>query len=180
MGEQITLVPLQCVRCETAIPAGLDETAWVCRQCGQGMALDEEKGLLPLQVFYQAGIPANQPGRPYWLVEGTVQLNRQVYGGKNDSQAASAFWAQPRRFLIPAYTCALEAIVSLGPRFLLNPLELQPGPAVSFAPVTLSRRDLPAMAEVIALAIEADRKDKLKQIGLKILLSEPVLWILKD
>ena len=180
MGEQVALVPLRCIQCETAIPAGLEEAAWVCRQCGQGLALDEEKGLLPLQVYYHASIPLNQPGKPYWMVEGTVQLNRQVYGGKNETQVAAVFWSQPRRFFIPAYTCALEALISLGPRLLLNPPALQPGPAVAFEPVTLSRRDLPAMAEVVALAIEADRKDKIKQIGLKILLSEPILWILKD
>lgn len=180
MGEPVTLVPLHCVQCETAVPAGLDEAAWVCRQCGQGLALDEEKGLLPIQVYSHASIPVGQPGKPYWVVEGTVQLNRQVYGGKNEMLAATLFWSQPKRFFIPAYTCPLETLTSLGPRLLLNPPNLQPGPAGPFEPVTLSLRDLPAMAEVIALAVEADRQDKLKQIGLTILLSEPVLWILKE
>lgn len=180
MGEKIALIPLRCIQCETAVPAGLDETAWVCRQCGQGLALDEEKGLLPLQVYYHASIPVDQPGKPYWVVDGTVHLDRQVFGSKNETRDSLAFWSQPRRFFIPAYHCALEALVSLGPRLLLGPPVLQPGPARAFMPVTISRRDLPAMAEVIALAIEADRKDKLKQLNLRVLLSEPVLWILKD
>lgn len=180
MGEKIELVPLHCVRCDTAVPAGLDEAAWVCQQCGQGLALDEEKGLLPIQVYYQAGIPIRQPGKPYWVVEGKVQLSRQVYGGKNETQAAAMFWAAPRRFFIPAYSCPLETLSSLGPRLLIAPPNMQPGPVSPFEPVTLSLRDLPAIAEVIALAIEAERKDFLKQIGLTILLSEPVLWILKD
>ena len=180
MGEKIGLIPLVCPQCDTALPAGLDEAAWVCGQCGQGLALDEEKGLLPVQVFYQTGIPEGKAGLPYWVVDGSVQVERQVYGGKNESQAASLFWAQPRRFFIPAYTCALETLASLGPRLLLNPPAFQPGAPVRFMPITILRRDLVAIAEIITLAIEADRKDKLKQIRLKIDLSEHVLWILKD
>ena len=178
MAEQVGLIPLACIKCEAAVPAGPEETAWVCSQCGQGLMLDEDSGLRPLTVSYQAGIPEGKKGFPFWVVEGTVQINRQVFGGRNESQTASAFWALPRRFFVPAYTCPIETLVSLGPRLLLSPPVLQPGQAVPFEAVTLSPRDIQAMAELIALAVEAERKDKLKQVRLQVTLSEPVLWIL--
>jgi hypothetical protein len=178
MAEQIALIPLNCIQCETAVPADPGETAWVCRQCGQGLVLDEEAGLRPLVVYYQAGITQDKKGFPFWVVEGKVQLSRQVYGGRSDAQAAEAFWGVSRRFFVPAYTCPIETLVALGPRMLLSPPLLQPGPAVQFEPVTLPVEDIQPMAELIALAIEADRKDKLKQVQLRVALSDPVLWVL--
>ena len=56
MDRSVELIPLNCVRCGTPLPAEPDEAAWVCAQCGQGMILDPNAGLLSLQVNYSAAL----------------------------------------------------------------------------------------------------------------------------
>lgn len=177
MGAPVELVPLLCLKCETPLPAEPEEVAWVCARCGQGMLLDESKGLLPLQVQYSAAVPPDATGRPFWVADGQVSLQRELYSG-NKSVEAQLLWSQPRRFTIPAHTCPLETLLQYGPQLLLKPPDLQPGPPAHFQPVTLSPGDIQALAEFIVVAIEAERSDMLKQIVVSVKMSEPVLWIL--
>jgi hypothetical protein len=173
------LIPLVCPRCSTAVPASVEEVAWVCAQCAQGLVLDEQKGLGLLEVNYAAGIPANALGRPYWVANGQVTLSRQAYsGGKRESDEAAQFWSGPRRFFIPAFDISLENLLSDATYRLLNPLALQPGPAARFQPATLAVANIKPTAEFVVMAIEAGRKDKLKKVDFSLQLSAPVLWIL--
>lgn len=179
MDKPIELVALVCLRCSTPVPAALNEVAWVCAQCGQGLALDESAGLAPLEVSYLEGIPPNTQGRPFWVVNGQVSMKRATFGSSGkDRKAAEQFWSQPHRFFIPAYPAPLEELLSAAATYLLKPPNLQTGPAASFQPVTLSAADIKPAAEFIVMAVEAGRKDKLKSLDFDIQLSEPELWIL--
>ena len=62
MSQPIQLLPMYCLKCQTPIPAGVDETVWVCSACGQGLLLDPEKGLQALEIHVAAGIPQALPG----------------------------------------------------------------------------------------------------------------------
>lgn len=177
MDAPIELVPLVCIQCQTPLPAEPEEIAWVCARCGQAMLLDESKGLLPLQINYAAGIAPDAVGKPFWVADGQVTLQRELYSGNKNAEA-QAMWSQPHRFTIPAYNCPLESLLQIGPSLLLNPPALQPGSAARFQPVTLLPADIQSLAEFIVVAIEAERKDMLKQIVVSVKLSEPVLWIL--
>lgn len=153
--------------------------AWVCVQCGQGMALDVQSGLKPMQVHYAEGIPPNGRGKPYWVAEGEVALERNVYRSSGKSaQEAAQFWSQAHRFLIPAYSITQEDLLALTTRFLLQPPLLKPGSSARFEPVTLSMEDIQPVAEFIVMAIEASRKDMLKNLHFTLKLSLPTLWIL--
>jgi hypothetical protein len=55
---------------------------------------------------------------------------------------------------------------------------LQPGTAARFEPVTLALEDVKPLAEFIIMALEAGRKDKLRDIQFSLEMSPPVLWIL--
>jgi hypothetical protein len=179
MDRPIELIPLVCLNCSTPIPASSNEMAWVCAQCGQGMALDVQKGLEPLQVSYAEGILPDSPGKPYWVTEGQVNLQRDVYrsSGKSEQEAAQ-FWSSPRRFFIPAYALPQEELLAQTTRFLLEPPALKPGAHATFEPVTLSMEDVQPVAEFIVMAIEAGRKDMLKNIRFSLNLSQPSLWVL--
>jgi hypothetical protein len=177
LDQQIELIPLLCVRCKTPIPADLDQTAWVCASCGQGMALDLQRGLAAQEVFYLAGIPPGQTGKPYWAAQGQVSLSRQTYRG-NDQTAAATYWAQPRLFFIPAWNISVEEKIAAGRRMMDNPPVLQQGPAVRFEPVTLLRDDIQAATEFVVMMIEAARADKLRELKFDLKLSRPALWIL--
>lgn len=176
MDQSITLVPLVCPQCATPIPAEPDEVAWVCSQCGKGLALDESQGLQPLQVHFAAGLPADAPGKPYWVVEGQVSLQRETYHGAS-SREAQEFWSQPRRFFIPAFTCSLEELLAQSIRWLAQPPKLEEGPAGSFAPATLASEDVRPLAEFVVMAVEAGRRDKLKSAQISLQLSTPELWV---
>ena len=62
MDQPVSLVPLVCPQCATPVPAGTEERAWVCAQCGKGLVLDEEQGLAPLTVHYSAQIARGASG----------------------------------------------------------------------------------------------------------------------
>jgi hypothetical protein len=179
VDKPIELAPLVCLKCSTPIPAASDEMAWVCATCGQGMALDSQKGLTPLQVNYAENLPPNGRGKPYWVSSGQVSLERDVYRSSGKSaQEAVAFWSSPRLFLIPAYSLSLEELLGQTIRFLLQPPALKAGAAAQFEPVTLSMEDIQPVAEFVVMAIEAGRKDMLKSLRFTLKLSLPSLWIL--
>lgn len=177
MARPVELTPLVCAKCGFRLPARPGETAWACPNCRQGMTLSLRFGLLPVDIYYQAGIAANQTGKPFWVADGQVQVQRQTYSG-NQEREAEAFWSQPRRFFVPAYSLPLEELLALGVQMLRRPPPLQKGAPVSFIPATLALEDVRAVAEFIVMAIEAERKDKLKEVHLQVTLSDPDLWIL--
>jgi hypothetical protein len=143
------------------------------------MQLDPTSGLIALEVHYAAGLPDNKVGKPYWVVQGQVTLQRQTYSG-NAAQEAMVFWDAPRTFIIPAYECTLETLLALGSQLLLNPPTLQDGRSAAFAPVTFSAQDARALAEFIVVALEAGRRDMLREIQFELELSAPLLWVLPE
>lgn len=177
MDQPVKLIALRCPKCQEPIPAVQDESAWVCSGCGQAVLLDEAEGLKPLEIHYAAGIQPDQGGRPFWVSDGTVTLQRQMYAGNQDRDA-QGFWSAPRRFFVPAFDTNMDTLLQTGIQFLAQPPALQDGPPVKFLPVTLSPLDVPAAAEFIVVAIEAARSDKLKDIQFNLALTDTVLWIL--
>jgi hypothetical protein len=143
------------------------------------MALDEASGLETLDIHYAADIARNSIGKPYWVADGQVTMERETYDYAGEyGKAAEQFWGQSRRFFVPAFQAPLERLLEIAKEMLLNPPRLSSGPAAPFEAVTLYRHDVLAAAEYIVIAIEAGRKDKIKSIDFKLKLSKPVLWIL--
>jgi hypothetical protein len=179
VDRPVELVPLVCIQCSTAIPAAVEEVAWACAQCGHGMYLDEAHGLEALDIHFSAEIPPKGTGKPYWVADGQVTMERETYDyAEEGGIAAEQFWGQSRRFFVPAYQAPLEGLLKVARDMLLNPPDLKPGPATPFEAVTLYRDDVLAAAEFIVIAIEAGREDRIKSIDFKLELSKPVLWIL--
>lgn len=179
MDRPVELVPLVCLQCSTPIPADVDEVAWACGQCGQGMALDEEKGLVAQEIRFSSALPAAARGKPYWVAEGRVRLKRATYGSSGSSgKDAELFWSTPRQFFVPAFASTLENLLGQAKALLLKPPALESGPVAPFEPVTLGVFDIQAAAEFIVVAIEAERADKLREVNFSLELSPPVLWIL--
>jgi hypothetical protein len=151
--------------------------AYVCSNCGQGMALHLEEGLQPLNVFYHREIMSNQIGRPFWVADGRVQVDRQMYSG-DKSEKARKFWSQPRQFFVPAYTLPIENLLEIGAKMVKDPPRLEPGPACRFTTVSLPKADVSEVAEFIVMEIEAQRWDKLKEVHIQVDLGEAMLWVL--
>jgi hypothetical protein len=173
------LLPLQCIKCQNPIPANVDEVAWVCAVCGQAMLLDESqpKGIVELPIHYDGTVRVGQQGRPFWVAQGTVTLQRNTFRGDENRQAQE-FWQKPQLFFVPAFACSLDELVRLGMKLLRQPVVPLQGQPVPFMPVTLLRGDVRPMADFIVMGIEADRRDMLKLVTIQINLGTPVLWIL--
>jgi hypothetical protein len=115
MSVPVELIPLVCTRCQTPVPAQVDEVAWVCANCGQGLLLDDVKGTLPLQVHFAQGLQPGRKGRPFWVARGQVGIqSRQTYGRNDQGQAAQQTWSQPQTFYVPAFACSLDQTIQLG------------------------------------------------------------------
>lgn len=179
MNRAVELYPLNCIRCDLPIPAAVEEVAWICRQCGAGMALTDAGELIPCEIYFSAALSPQQKGKPFWVAEGKVRLNRQSYNvvGKSDREA-EVFWSQPRLFFIPAYACDLEEMLRVGTQLLTHPPALNPGTPTDFLPITHSAADFRPFAEFLIIALEAARKDKVKEVRFELELQPPVLWIL--
>lgn len=178
MEIPVELVPLNCIRCGTSIQAQVDEVAWVCHQCEKGQQLGDD-GLIPLQVHYSLRIKPSQKGHPFWVCEGRVTIDRNTYGsfGKKTKDALR-FWEQPRQFIIPAFPYPLDEFSRRGVQWLQKPPAMEPGLIADFEPVTVAAEDVSAWAEFLVIALEAERKDKVKNIKFNLQLGEPQLWIL--
>ena len=72
----------------------------------------------------------------------------------------------------------MNEFASKGVQWLRKPPALQPSPFADFEPVTVAAGDVPAWAEFLVMALEAERKDKVKKIAFNLKLGEPQLWIL--
>jgi hypothetical protein len=166
------------MRCGTPVQAQEDEVAWVCSQCGQGLQLTSD-GLAPLNVCWAAirGDPRSYRWVPFWVLSGLVHFQqRESYGGR---RAPDRLWNGPCRFFVPAYPIGLEDMQRLGADLTRRQPQLQPGqPAGALAQCTLFPEDARQAAEFIVLTIEADQRDKLREVGFTLQLGEPELWLL--
>jgi hypothetical protein len=179
VDRPVNLIPLICPQCNTRVPANPEEVAWVCAQCGQGLLLNDEKGLFPIAVYYASNILPGAIGKPYWVVEGQVSLQRESYdSGSKQNTEAEGFWRQKRRFFVPAYPITLEALLAQGVNLILQQPLLEGGPPTRFEPVVLTAEAIYPTAEFIVMAVEAGRKDKLKKLDFRLSLAAPVFWIL--
>lgn len=177
----VALIPMLCTRCQTPVEAKPDEVLWVCANCGQGLLLDDEKGLVAQAVHYAAGLPQNTPGKPVWVFYGQVVLQREtfnhLFGDKRDEMVQ--FWQQPRWFFIPAYDLPLEPLIDTCVNLLRQPIGLQEGASPApFLPVTVHPDDLRPLVEYLILAVEAERKDQLKSLNFTLQMSPPELWVM--
>jgi hypothetical protein len=174
----VQLILLQCPKCQTAVATQPGEVAWVCETCGQGLLLDEVLGAKLIDVFFSAQIPINQSGRPYWVSLGTVSaMIRETYKG-DERKAMTEYWSNGRLFFIPAWNLAVEQVVNEGVRLLSQPVTMNPGGRTRFNPVTVTPRDVQALAEFMVMSVEAARKDALRHLDFIIKLEPPQLWIL--
>jgi hypothetical protein len=107
------------------------------------MYLDKTHGLEALDIRYSADIPENKPGKPYWVADGQVSMERKTYDYAGEHGiAAEQFWGQARRFFVPAYQAPLASLLKVAKGMLLDPPGLNSGSAVRFDAVTLYHDDV--------------------------------------
>jgi hypothetical protein len=159
------------------VSAAADEVAWICATCGQGLVLDEEKGVRPLEVrFARAVVDSGVTWRPFWIAVGRVTFDlRQTYGR---DRGPDELWSSPQTFVLPAFECTVEEAAAWGGGFLRNPPALVPGEGGKLERVTVEADEAKVLAEFVVLTVEAERRDQLKAVAFTLDLEAPVLWAL--
>jgi hypothetical protein len=178
MSAPVSLIPMYCLRCQSALPAKPGEVAWVCPQCGQGMLLSGQKGLGTIQFHFSTAIPQGKSGWPFWMASGQVTFSQRETFRGNESQAMQAYWQAPRRVFVPAFSVPFQKLLEYGMQMVDRPPVLAEGNPAPFAPVTVMPDDMQALAEFVVLSIEATRNDDLRNLGYELRLDPPQLWIL--
>jgi hypothetical protein len=175
MTERPGLVALKCLRCSTPVAAEADEVAWICPNCGQGLLLDEAAGVKPITVHAAVADGAHS-WKPFWVAMGRVRVSRRESFGRD--AAPDARWAQPVRFVLPAYTTTVERAVALGVAFVKRPPTFGEGQAQPLQGATVLPEQMAPLARFVVLSIEAERDDKLEAIEFTVEFEAPELWCL--
>ncbi len=176
----MNLLLLRCPSCGNALTPGDDDLIVACGQCGVGVELADE-GLRPIEVKYAATNAKVDIWRPWWVFTGQVEITRRDTQSGNQRAEALQFWAQVKRFCIPAWELSLQAVRDEGLAMLQRPLQLQ---AVSrpagarLAPVVVSVSDARKLLEYLVLTVEAGRRDWLKDLEFTANIGLPELWAL--
>jgi hypothetical protein len=181
----VELIPLMCIQCGSPIPAEPDEIAWVCATCGQGLQLDEEDGLSALEIHFANAISkSNDRWLPFWVAKGKVTITKRDTFKIVQRETVMSdglpdpFWIFEQTFFVPAFDCALAQAVEWGMYLLRHPLDLVEGPLAEMGKVTLNQKDMHAIAELIVIGVEAERKDLLKKLDFQLDLEYPEIWVI--
>ncbi len=177
MSQSISLIPMLCPNCGFPIQSQVDEIAWICNQCHEGILLNSENQLTLSKIQFQQSGHDLKEGFPYWVTTVKVSLNRETLRG-NLSDEMLQFWQYPRTIFVPAFEMGLEELLKRAETLIKNPPTLFPGPVIpSFKPIICSPFDLRPYIEFLIMQIESGRQDDLKQLTFELQLDEPSLWI---
>jgi hypothetical protein len=176
--QAIEIVPLKCTRCDSPLEAGLNEVIWSCQICRQGLYLDPQQGLVPIDIHYSK--VRSKEGKyvwlPFWVAQGKVEITeRQSYSRPSEP---NPIWENERRFFLPAFEASLHMSVEFARRLIMHPIPIEDGPPQEYVEITVDKRDAQSLAEFVVLSIEAHRVDSLKSLEFNLNLGELELWII--
>jgi hypothetical protein len=182
------LIALSCPHCSRPLAPEEHDVAILCPHCGRPVEIGED-GPAPITVrFARRGPDGELPAswQPYWAFQGAVAIRQRGTqgGGSRGEKESLAFWAAPRRFLVPAWALPVEQIMERG-RELLKRLpagsewvEVEQPADVRLQPAILFAEEARAILEFIVLSIEAERSDSLKSLAFDLDLGPAELWAL--
>lgn len=176
MTAPVELVPLQCIRCRTRLPAEEGQAAWLCPACGLGQRLEEPGALRAVEIRFAAASGASVRWYPFWRLPATVRVvERETYGS---GQPPDRRWETPQEFLLPAFETSAEEAAQWGVRFLQQPIAPAVGPLAPMPAVTVPPEEAQAYAEFVVMRLEADRRDHLKSLRVVFDFGPAELWCL--
>jgi hypothetical protein len=177
MSAPVELVPLECLRCRSRLPAEEGQVAWLCPACGQGQRLDEAAELQPVEIrFARSAGTGEARWLPFWVLPVRVRVLERVSYGRE--QPPDPRWEQPQPFVLPAFDTRPEDAGQWGARFLKEPVTLVDGPVGSLPSVSVTPEEAQALAEFVVLTLEAERRDKIKSLNAVLDFGEAKLWCL--
>ena len=176
------LLALTCPQCGQPLAANNDDIVLLCANCHTAVRLDDT-GVSRAKLYFAAGRDDEHTWLPFWVFSGSVRLveRKTQGGGKSGQEEAEALWGAPRRLYVPAWELTLQTAQNLGANLIQqqpNFSFVAPPAEVTLTSATVAPADAKKLLEFIVLAIEARRKDWLKELNFHLEVNEPELWAL--
>ena len=180
------LVLLRCPHCSAPLKPENDDVVLACTNCHTPVAIAVNGAVkMPVQFVippdYKAGA---KRWMPFWVFTGRVNITlRETQGGRSRKKDTAGLWGEQRRFFVPAWELGLHVAQDIGSRMVQWPpsfekIDRPEGAHLQTAIVT--PKDGKKLIEFIVLAIEARRKDWLRDLEFELDVGEPKLWALPD
>jgi hypothetical protein len=177
------LLLLRCPKCNHALAPGQDDRVIQCPNCRVAVALNEG-GLTFLAGQFAAPAATASPAAwlPFWVYWGKVTINeRRTQGGGSADEEARDYWAQPRRFYVPAWACDLPEARDLAQDLLEKQPFLEaiiPPEGAAFEPAVITPDDARKLLELLIVTLEAERNDWMERLAFDLRLDSEALWLL--
>jgi hypothetical protein len=179
------LILLRCPVCGEGLQPDQDDIVVACTNCHSPISITQNG---PIKAKVQFALPKNirrgseNQWRPFWVFEGRVEIiNRVTQGGRSRQKDAEKLWGRTGRFYVPAWDLQPHTAQSVGIRLIENPpeIELIPRPAdAHLMAANVDSEDGRKLLEFIVLAIEARRKDWLRDLDFQLEVDDAKLWAL--
>ena len=179
------LIALRCPNCNHGLKPGNEDILLACPNCQIPVAIAVDG---PRRVKVRFALPSKDEANvqewvPFWVFEGIVKVTaRKTQGGwRSKDKDSMRLWGSPRRFYVPAWDLNVHTAQEVGSRFIVSQPEFttvnQPK-QINLAPAVVKPADAKKILEFIILAIEARRKDWLKEFAFILEVGKPQLWTL--
>jgi hypothetical protein len=177
------LTLLRCPNCARRLAPENNNVVFMCTNCFTSVSVSDS-GIETADIRFALppkGDLRTQQWLPFWVYEGQVHILRRETQGRSDGKASDIQWARSLRMVVPAWEISMQVAQDIGSRFI------QHQPVMKFverpddaymAPAVVTPGDALRLLEFIVLAIEARRRDWLKDIDFRIEAGAPELWAL--
>lgn len=177
------LILLRCPNCGEPLNPDNDDVVITCPNCQTAVAI-AVNGAQKMTVRYAVPVGESISGKkwfPFWIFEGRAHiLKRETQGGSRSGRKDSEkFWGSNRRLFVPAWDIDMHNAQEIGGRLIqkqpdIHFVNLPENAQLISASVT--PKDARKLLEFIILAIEARRRDWLKDLEFKLEINDPELW----
>ena len=174
------LIALRCPNCTHPLAVENDDVVVACQTCQNTVAISENG---PVKMAVQFAIPAGQHGAgnvwsPFWVFNGRVNIKRRETqgGGGSAEKDSRQLWGSPRSLYVPAWELNMHTAQKVGSYLIQQQpqlKEIERPSDLKLASATVTPGDARKLLEFIVLAIEARRKDMLKNLDFALEVGEP-------
>jgi uncharacterized protein YbaR (Trm112 family) len=183
------LLLLRCPACQRPLKAQDRDLILLCQECGAAVHIQDNG---PALADIQYAVRADYKGemalwRPFWVFTGQVTLHKREVQSKDgflsnsSAEAAQQLWGKPRRLFTPAWDLPLSEAQRIGCHLIEAQGEYRQVERPSqpqLLPAALAAADAQKLLEFIVAAIEARRKDMLRDLKFSIQINQTELWAL--
>ena len=179
------LILLRCPVCSVPLTPENDDVVVACTNCHNPIAIAVDG---PVKMNVRFALPAGfredvDRWVPFWVYEGLVKIQkRDTQGGSRSAKKdAEALWGGPRRLYVPAWDLSIETAQRVGSRLIQQQPQYQiitKPEEVQLVPAVVTPSDARKVLDFIIVAIEARRKDWLKDLAFELDVGQPEMWAL--